>query len=81
MAFLGEDCGTVSLSVFAGDVENVTELQKYLEENRERGIDGRDDDERTLLHWCAGVGKQFAVEYLIENGADPTVQDDAGKTG
>ncbi len=44
------------------------------------GIDARDENGRTLLHWAAQHGYLDAVELLIQHKADLHTRDDAGQT-
>jgi RNA polymerase sigma factor (sigma-70 family) len=44
------------------------------------GVDARDENGQTLLHWAALHGYLDAVELLIQHKADLCVRDNAGKT-
>ena len=44
------------------------------------GVDARDENGQTLLHWAALHGYLDAVELLIQHKADPNARDDAGQT-
>ncbi|EOD15276.1 hypothetical protein EMIHUDRAFT_356406 [Emiliania huxleyi CCMP1516] len=49
-------------------------------ENGESPLDRRDDQSRTLLHYCAALKNAPAVELLLRAGASTAVQDAAGQT-
>jgi ankyrin repeat protein len=58
---------------------NLARLQKLLDNGV--GLDNKDEDERTPLHWAAGSGALEVVEFLVEKAsARLNVQDDAGWT-
>ncbi|MBN1811982.1 MAG: sigma-70 family RNA polymerase sigma factor [Anaerolineae bacterium] len=44
------------------------------------GVDARDENDQTLLHWAALHGYLDAVELLIQHKAGLNVRDNAGKT-
>merc|ERR1719353_2650875 len=51
-----------------------------LEGGREVLVQTRDKDGRAALHYSAGIGSEEAVALLLANGADPDVEDSAGRS-
>jgi ankyrin repeat protein len=43
-------------------------------------VNGRDEEERTPLHWAAESGDISFVQLLIDQGADPSLKDRWGWT-
>ncbi|MEO7107787.1 MAG: ankyrin repeat domain-containing protein [Rhodoferax sp.] len=43
-------------------------------------VNGRLDNDATLLMWAAGYGRESVVSYLLTQGADRSLKDNRGKT-
>ena len=70
--------GAVKLCYYAhaGNLEMVKELI----ESHSVGVNEMDYTDRTALHAAAAAGHAEIVQYLVEHGADRTIQDSWGIT-
>jgi cytohesin len=76
------DDGRTALHVAAGwgykGERSLTVIRMLLSSGAD--INARDEQQQTPLHWAAQEGNKDAAELLVQNGADRTVRDSAGKT-
>jgi outer membrane protein assembly factor BamB len=80
--------GTAPKPLFAIPEDNLTLMILYRQADRVRkalaaGVDPNKQDptyKTTALHTAAGFNNKEIVQILLEHGADPTIQDRAGKT-
>jgi ankyrin repeat protein len=65
----------IHLAVWSGSIETVGLLLSY-------GVDinVRGEDKATPLTYAANMGKVQMIQFLFENGADPTMLDGGGRT-
>ena len=78
-----EDLPSVEIiaELIMGGAEEVnTEYDYFQQAIQARNINTRFDDGQTCLHIASIMGHTYIAEYLLENGADTTVQDSSGAT-
>lgn len=75
-SYTGDAVGDFIVAVRAGDVVKVTEL---LKENSTL-LELRDETGQSALHYAALANKSAMIELLIEQGIDPNVRDNEGRT-
>ncbi len=61
------------------NAQNSKEMDRILKEGR-FGINDRDKDGETPLHYATRAENLNSVSYLLEKGADPTIGDKDGFT-
>jgi ankyrin repeat protein len=59
--------------------DHLSKLQELLSEDRSR-LEKRDRYQRTPLHSAARYGALSAARFLLDQGADPNVEDESGNT-
>jgi len=66
---------TAILDVIGRPIGEISELL-----NKGANINERDDAGVTPLLYAVGLGRYDLVEFLVENGADPSLPDNSGLT-
>lgn len=74
--YTGDAISDFTAAVQAGDVAKVTELLKV----DSSLLELRDEAGQSALHYAALANKPAMVELLIEQGIDPNVKDNEGRT-
>ena len=78
-----DDLNSVEIAaelVMGGADEVDTEYDYFQQAISARNVNIRYDDGQTCLHIASIMGHPYIAEYLLENGADTTVQDSSGAT-